>query len=131
MRRRWGRSVVVVLILGLLVALTASDVFAAKERKTVTGVVKRADVYAGKVRAVYIEEAEGDGYLVMRGTEVGKELLGQVGATLSATGFIRKATRDPEFELIIDVLEYEVLTPAEDSAPKAKKKPAKGDDPAD
>ena len=125
MGRKWGRSVVAVLVLGLVVGLTAGDVFAAKQKKTVTGEVKRAEVYAGKVRAVYIEEAEGDGYLVLRGTELGKELLGQVGATLSATGYIRKATRDPEFELIIDVLEYEVLTPAEESATKAKKDPAR------
>jgi hypothetical protein len=125
MRRKWGRSVVVVLILGLLVALTASDVFAAKQKKTVTGVVKRAEVYAGKVRAVYIEEAEGGEYLVLRGTEVGKELIEQVGATLSATGYIRKATRDPEFELIIDVLEYEIHTPRKEPAPKAKKDPAR------
>ena len=131
MKRNWGRSVFVVLVLGLVVGLAASDIFAAKQKKTISGLVKRAEVYAGKVRAVYIAEADGGEYLVLRGTEVGKELLGQVGATLSATGFIRKATRDPEFELIIDVLEYEVLTPKEGLAPKAEAAPAKATDPTD
>lgn len=126
MRRNRGRNAVLVVILGLVVALAAGEILAAKPKTTVTGVVKRAEVYAGKVRAVYIEAAEGDEYLVMRGTDIGKELLGHVGATLSATGYVRKATRDPEFELAIDVLEYEILAAAE---PKGK--PAKKDDPTD
>lgn len=100
--------------LAVVPAWLAVDVSAAdkKPTKTVTGKIKGADIKGGKTLSVYIDDAEQGEFLVLRGTEVGKELLKQVGATVKATGRVSKAYRDPGYDHVIDVVEYEVVTPA-------------------
>jgi hypothetical protein len=103
-------------VLFSLVALLAfGELWAQKPARTITGTVKKAETYRGKVRAVYIEDhAEGD-FLVARGTDISKELIKQVGATVRATGYVRKSIRDPEYALVIDILSYEIDPPPADA----------------
>lgn len=91
---------------------------AEKPGETITGVIKAADVYKGKVQSVYIKDLEKGSFLVLRGTPVAKALTRNVGATVKATGHVRKARPDSDFERVIDVLSYEIV-PAEapDAAP--------------
>lgn len=104
-------SLAVVLCLVAMLAFTESH--AQKPTKTITGTVKRAEVYKGKIRAVYIEApGEGD-FLVARGTDVSKELVKHIGATVKAEGYVKKSLRDPGFALVIDILSYE-LDPQEE-----------------
>ena len=85
-----------------------------------TGIVKAAEMYGTKVRSVYIRVAGGDDFLVVRGTRVGKQLVGEVGATVKATGYIRESrTKDLDFSHAIDVLEYEVVPEAVEPAANA------------
>lgn len=115
------RAVCQVMTLGLCVValLAAGQVRAEKPTKTITGTVKRAEVYSGKVRAVYIEDAQEGEFLVLRSTEIGKELLKHVGATIRATGYVKKARPDSDFTQIIDVLHYEIVPPGQPE-PQAK-----------
>lgn len=111
-RQRVAVSGIAVLF-SLVALLESGDLWARKPTKTITGTVKKAEMYRGKVRAVYIEDrAEGD-FLVARGTDISKELIKQVGATVKATGYVRKSTRDLEFDLVIDILRYEIDPPEE------------------
>ena len=96
----------------LIVLLTSTGLRAEKPTTTVTGVVKRFEVDRGNVRSVYIEDPREGDLLVVRSTEIGKELLKRVGATVRATGYLRKS-REPQFEQVIDVLRYEVVLPDE------------------
>jgi hypothetical protein len=105
----------------LVALLVGGDLYAQKPTKVLTGTVKRAEVYKGKVRAVYIEDPQEGEFLVVRGTEVGKELLKHVGATVRATGYVRKPRPETEFELAIDVLNYEIV-PSEDEPAAAETK---------
>lgn len=95
-------------LLCLIALLASGNPRAEKPTKTITGVVESAEVYGGKVRAVHIKDpGEGD-FLVVRSNEMGKELLKHVGATVKATGYVRKARPDSEFKHVIDVLHYEI-----------------------
>jgi len=96
-------------VLFCLIALLASGVLhASKPTKTITGIVESAEVYEGKVRAVYIKDPGEGNFLVVRSTEMGKELLKHVGATVKATGYLKKTRPDSKFEHVIDVLHYEI-----------------------
>jgi hypothetical protein len=99
-----------------LIALVASgDLRAEKPTQTITGIVKSAAVGAGKVRAVYINVPQEGGFLVNRSTETRKELLEHVGATVKATGYVRKRRHDSEFPYGIDVLSFEIGPSSEDT----------------
>ena len=98
----------VAVLLCLIVLLASGDLRAEKPTKTITGLVKSFEVDRGKVRSVYIKDPREGEFLVVRSTEIGKELLKQVGATVRATGYPRKS-REPQFEQVIDVLRYEVV----------------------
>ena len=100
----------VVVVLCVLAMLASGNLRAEKPTKTIMGIVKSAEVYRGKVRSVYIEDSREGDFLVVRGTAIGKELLKHVGATVTATGYVRKSLRDPNFTHVIDVLHYEVAT---------------------
>lgn len=125
MRQSMRRTAVLVLVVGLVLLATTGELLAQKDKETITGVVKRAEVRGTKVRAVYLEDSNGGEYLIVRGTEVGKELLGQVGATLKATGYVRKSVRDKDFERTLDVLEYDVVSPAPAAENDASTNPVK------
>jgi hypothetical protein len=93
----------------LIALLALGDLHAQKPTKTITGVVKSAESHQGKILAVYImDPSEGD-FLVVRSTEMGKELLKHVGSTVRATGYVRKRPQDPKFSQAIDVLQIEVV----------------------
>jgi len=96
----------------LIASSAAVELRAAKPSKTIAGVVKSYEVYRGKVRTVYIKDAEHGEFLIVRGTEKGKELLTQVGASIRAKGYVRESVREPEFPFLFDVIEYEVIAPA-------------------
>jgi len=99
-------------IIPVLVASSAAvELRAAKPTTTISGVVKSYEVYRGKVRTVYIKDAEHGEFLIVRGTEKGKELLNQVGASVKATGYARPSVREPEFPFVFDVVEYEIIAP--------------------
>jgi hypothetical protein len=100
-------------VLCLSALLAAGDLRAGKPTRTITGTVVSAEVYGGKVRSVYIKDSQEGDFLVVRGTEIGKELLKLVGVKVTATGYIRKTRRDPVFENVIDVLSYG-LVPSDD-----------------
>ena len=97
--------------IGLILASTVDVTRAEKPTKTVTGIVRGYDSYKGKVTSITIKDAEQGEFLVLRGSEKGKELLRQVGATVKATGYLQKSNRDPEHTVVLDVIEFEVLTP--------------------
>jgi hypothetical protein len=119
-----ARLLGIALALCLTALVTSGNLHAQKPTTTVTGTVKGAEVYRGKVRSVYIEDSADGDFLVLRGTEKGKELLGHVGDTVTATGYVRKQDRNPKFDQVIDVLSYEIDrsdegTPEDDTpAPK-------------
>ena len=111
-------------VLCLIALLAFGDLRAQKPTKTITGTIKRAEVFRGNVRSVYIE-APGEGeFLVARGTDIGKELRAHVGSTVRATGYVRKSIRDAEFALVIDILSYE-LAPSDEPAPESVAPPTK------
>ena len=112
------RAMCQVMTLGLCVValLSAGQLRAEKPTKTITGTVKKADVYHGKVRGVYIKDAQEGEFLVVRSTEIGKELLKQVGVTVRATGYVKKARPDSDFTQVIDVLHYEIVPPGQPDA---------------
>jgi hypothetical protein len=95
-------------VLCLIALLAIGDVRARKPTRTITGIVKSAEIYGGKVRSVYIADPEEGRFLVARGTDLGKELRGYVGSTVRAMGYVRKSVRDADFEFVIDVLHYEI-----------------------
>jgi hypothetical protein len=106
----WNGTVVVLCLIALV---AAGELRAKKPTTTITGIVKSAETYRGKIRSVYIEGREEGDFLVARGTEIGKELLKQVGETVTATGYVRESVRDLEFDHVIDVLSYEINRPRE------------------
>jgi uncharacterized lipoprotein len=101
-------------LLVLVLALAAPLLFgeesrAAQKQLTITGIVKRAEITpSGEVRRVYIENATGEEYLVIRRGK-GKELLTQAKETIQATGYISKSRMDQDFQFVIEVMEYAVL----------------------
>jgi len=125
MKSHFGQRAVLAVCLGFLVSFAAGEVRSAKPTKTITGVVLRDEVNRGQVRSVFIRDAEEGEFLVLRGTEMGNELLAQVGATVKATGYVRKARPDAGFPYAIDVLEYEIIVPAEPPPPKPNVKSPK------
>lgn len=98
MSRLQFRFEAVALAFCVITLLSAGGLCAEKPTKMITGKVKRAEVYQGE-------------FLVVRSTEVGKQLVKHVGATVKATGYVKKARPDSEFKLVIDVLHYEIVPP--------------------
>jgi hypothetical protein len=94
------------------------DLPAQKPTRTITGVVKAAESHKGKARAVYIADPSQGDFLVVRSTEMGKELLKHVGATVKATGYVRKRRLDTKFGETIDVLQFEI-DPGDAPGPEA------------
>jgi hypothetical protein len=109
----------IVVLLCLIALLAPGNLQAARPTKTITGIVESAEVYGGKVRAVYINDPQEGSFLVVRSTEMGKKLLKNVGATVKATGYLRKARPDSKFKHVIDVLHYEI-DPLDEPAPVAE-----------
>ena len=89
--------------------LAVGDLHAKRPEKTITGTVQQAELYRGKLRSVYIEDSAAGDFLVVRSTELGKELMRHVGEMVTATGYIKKTVRDTRFAEAIDVLKYEVV----------------------
>lgn len=78
-----------------------------KETITITGQIKPAEMRDGKVVTVYIVDSVHGEFLVMRGTELSKQVVQQVGTTIVATGYFGEAIRDKDFERYIDIIEFE------------------------
>jgi len=97
----------------LIAVLAVGDVRAEKPTATITGTVEAAESSRGKVISVYIKDPDNVRFLVVRSTEVGKELLEKVGVTVTATGYVKKTRPESKFPQIIDVLSYEVDAPRE------------------
>jgi hypothetical protein len=75
------------------------------EQITVSGVVRAAEMSSrGEIRRVYIDTK--DEAIAVSRRDKGKELLGQVGAAIQATGYLRKTWNDENFKRVIDVTEY-------------------------
>jgi len=115
-----SREVLVAAAVGLCViaVLSIGELNAERPTRTITGTVKKDEVYKGKVRSVYIKDAQEGDFLVARGTEIGKELLNHVGATVRATGYVKKARPDSDYAHVIDVLNYKIV-PSGESDPAA------------
>jgi hypothetical protein len=111
MRKRGWLVLRGVAIVGALALLAPEAVPAAKEVQTVTGKVMRARIHHGETLRVYIRDALGQAYLVQAGTPVSKELRSQVGKTIAARGYVKKSSSEPNFDRVIDVLEYELVEP--------------------
>jgi hypothetical protein len=89
------------------------------DQATITGVVRTAQFGArGEVVRVYIDAPE-EPILVSR-RDRGKHLLAQVGATVRATGYLRKIRSDEGFTKMIDVTAFAVEEVA------AQKRPSPG-----
>lgn len=118
MPSRFGRQTLLLVLCVLLVPFVGDVARSEKPTTTITGVVKRDATYRDKVIGVYIRDAENTEFLVVRDAEKGKALLGLVGATVKVTGYVRKSKANPNYDFMIDVLEYEVV-----EAPKGKAVP--------
>ena len=117
-----SRAVSVFLVWVLLALATPGLIRAEKPTETVVGVIKAAETYKGKVQSVYIKDPEKGSFLVIRSTPVGKALLRNVGVTVKATGHVRKSRPESEFERVIDVLDYEIVSKESPEAPPAEPK---------
>jgi len=105
-----SRRIALTLLLVFIALLSAGELWAQKTTTTMTGIIKAAEMYGTKVRSVYIRIDGGDDLLVARGTRIGKELLGEVGTTVKATGYLRESrSKDLDFANTLDVLEYEIV----------------------
>ena len=90
---------------------TAGETEPADDTITIAGLVRIAQFGArGETVRVYID-AEEEPVLVSR-RDKGKELLTQVGATVRASGYLRKIRSEEGFTKTIDVTEYVVEAPA-------------------
>jgi hypothetical protein len=113
MRREHRRLATLVVAFAVLSPLISGEMWAKKEVVTVAGVVKKADVRGGEVKGVYIADPEKGDFVVTRGMDKSKEFLTLVGKTVKATGYVKKALRDADFEYAIDVVEYEIVPTSE------------------
>jgi hypothetical protein len=105
-----GGAVAAALVLGLC-ALAPLRAEPADDTVTITGLVRIAQFGArGETVRVYVDAAE-EPVLVSR-RDRGKELLALVGATVRATGYLRKIRSDEGFTKTIDVTEYVIEAPA-------------------
>lgn len=105
------RIVVVAAIVFPLLAMTPLRAEAADDTVAIAGLVRTAQFGArGETIRVYID-AESEPVLVSR-REKGKELLTLVGATVRASGYLRKIRTDEGFTKTIDVTEYVIAAPA-------------------
>jgi hypothetical protein len=103
---RWGMALVVCLVaLGLFGGVEAGK----KTTATITGTIQPAETRHDKVILVFIQDAEQGDFVVLRGTEVAKELTKLVGQQIRATGYVGKALREKNFDTYIDILEYEIV----------------------
>ena len=116
-----------VLALALLAPLMLGyETQAAKEQQTISGQIKRAEITpTGEVRRVYIEDAEGESYLVVR-RGVGKELLTRSHERVSATGYVSRSKMDQDFKFVIEVMEYAILEDEPTTADEAPAQPITG-----
>ncbi len=103
----------------LIAAFVSHDVQAKKPTITISGTVKTAEMYRGKVVSVSIKDVAQGEFLVARSTEIGQELLRHVGAKVKATGYVKKPRPGSDFANIIDVLSYEIDAPGEPPAPRS------------
>ena len=98
------------LIVGLAMLVGPGRVEAAKKATvTITGEVVVAEKRGDKVVLVFIKDADQGDFVVLRGTELGKEMAKLVGQEVHATGYTGKALRERKFERYIDVLEYRIV----------------------
>jgi hypothetical protein len=122
MKRLCLHSIALAVLFGLMASVVGQPVRAQKPTKTITGVVKRYEDARGNLRSVFIVDSDKNEFLVVRSTKKGKEVLGQVGAIVEATGYVKKS-RDTNFALVIDVLEYKIVTPSRASSAEAHESP--------
>ena len=99
-------------------ATTEGGSAAASDTATISGLVRVAQFGArGETVRVYIDAEEAP-VLVSR-RDKGKELLALVGATVRASGYLRKIRSDEGFKQTIDVTEFVVEAPPAKTPRKA------------
>ena len=105
----------------LFVVVAPSKAAVPQEQVTITGVVRVAAMNShGKILSVYIDTQDEE--IFVSAKEKGKELLKQVRATVSVTGYLRRSQTTKDFDKVIDVIDYTVEKAATPKPPKLEEK---------